>query len=756
GEPLTPPPGPWRLASRGTGSVSDLVLQPWPDGNRPLEPGEVRIAVRAAGVNFRDVVTALGMVADERPLGGEGAGVVLEAGPGVTGLAAGDRVFGLLPAAGPVVVADRRSVAPVPAGWSFAQAATVPIVFLTAWYGLRELAGLRAGETVLVHAGAGGVGMAAIQLARLWGAKVLATASPAKWPVLAALGIDADRIASSRTTEFAEVFAGAGVDVVLNSLAGAQADASLRLVKPGGRFLEMGKTDVRDPADHPGLHYRAFDLMDAGLDTIAQMLGQLGALFARGDLRPLPVTAWDIRRAGDAYRYLSQAKHTGKVVLTLPEAVGGDGTVLVTGGTGALGALVARHLVTRHGVRRLLLLSRRGPDADGAPALQRELAGLGAEVTVSACDVTDLDALREVVRGHRLKAVVHTAGVLADAPVDAIRPDQVHAVLAPKVLGAWNLHVLTREADLAAFVLFSSLAGVVGSPGQGGYAAANAYLDGLAEYRTRHGLPAVSLAWGLWDRDGGMSGGLGRADRARIARGGAVAMSDEDALARLDTALEAAAASVVPAAVDTTALRAGPVPEILSGLVHRPPPRSAGGTARAPSGLHQRLTGLSGAEQHRVVLDLVRREASAVLGHAGADAVDPEQPFKDLGFDSLTAVELRNRLANATGARLSATLVFDHPTPVELARELVTAVAPAAATPVRTALSELDRVELAVPALLGDGDGGEVLARLRELVRLLEVPPPDEPEAIDPDAATDDELFDLLDQLGETRGRRDA
>ncbi|MET8852028.1 SDR family NAD(P)-dependent oxidoreductase [Amycolatopsis sp. NPDC004625] len=756
GEPLTPPPGPWRLAARGTGSVSDLVLQPWPDGARPLEPGEVRIAVRAAGVNFRDVVTALGMVADQRPLGGEGAGVVLEVGPGVTGLAAGDRVLGLLPAAGPVVVADRRSVAPVPAGWSFAQAATVPIVFLTAWYGLRELAGLRAGETVLVHAGAGGVGMAAIQLARLWGAKVLATASPAKWPVLAALGIDADRIASSRTTEFAGRFAGAGVDVVLNSLAGAPTDASLRLVKPGGRFLEMGKTDVRDPADHPGLRYRAFDLMDAGLDTIAHMLAELGELFARGDLRPLPVTAWDIRRAAGAYRYMSQAKHTGKVVLTLPEDVGGDGTVLVTGGTGSLGALVARHLVTRHGVRRLLLLSRRGPEADGAPELRRELAALGADVTVSACDVTDLDALRGAVRGHSLKAVVHTAGVLADAPIDAVRPDQVRAVLAPKVLGAWNLHVLTREADLAAFVLFSSLAGVVGSPGQGGYAAANAYLDGLAEYRRRHGLPAVSLAWGLWDRDGGMSGGLGRADRARIARGGAVAMSDEDALARLDTALTATAASVVPAAVDTAALRAGPVPEILSGLVRRPPPRSAAGAAEVTGGLVRRLTGLGAAEQQRVVLDVVRREASAVLGHAGADAVDPEQPFKDLGFDSLTAVELRNRLANATGARLAATLVFDHPTPVELARELVAAVAPAAVTPARTALSELDRVELAVPALLDDGDAGEVLARLRELVRLLEVPPPDEPAAIDPDAATDDELFDLLDQLGETRGRRDA
>jgi polyketide synthase 12 len=256
-----------------------------------------------------------------------------------------------------------------------------------------------------------------------------------------------------------------------------------------------------------------------------------------------------------------------------------------------------------------------------------------------------------------------------------------------------------------------------------------------------------------------MSGGLARTDLARIARGGAVAMSDEEALARLDSALAAASASVVPAVVDTTALQAGPVPAIMSGLVRRPPRRSAEAAAGEPSGLVRQLAGLAAADQQRVVLDLVRREASAVLGHDGRDAVDPDQPFKDLGFDSLTAVELRNRLANATGARLPATLVFDHPTPVELARELVAGVAPAAATPARTALSELDKVELAIPALLGDGDGDgdaeTVLGRLRELVRLLEAPP-DDPVAIDPDAATDDELFALLDQLGEAPERRDA
>ena len=760
GEPLTPPPGSWRLASRGTGSVSDLTLQSWAEGDRELEHGEVRIAVRSVGVNFRDVVTALGMVADQRALGGEGAGVVVETGPGVTGLAVGDRVLGLLPAAGPVVVTDRRTVAPIPEGWSFAEAATVPIVFLTAWYGLRELAGLRSGETVLVHAGAGGVGMAAIQLARLWGAKVLATASPGKWPVLTGLGIAEVDIASSRTTEFATHFASAGIDVVLNSLAGAQADASLGLLRSGGRFLEMGKTDIRDPADYPELRYQAFDLMDAGLDTLAKMLEELLALFARGDLRPLPVTAWDIRHAAGAYRYVSQAKHTGKVVLTIPEGLGPDRTVLVTGGTGVSGGLFAKHLVTERGVRRLLLISRQGLAAEGAAELRQELTGLGADVTVSACDVTDFESLREVVRGHSLQAVVHMAGVLADAPIEAIRPEQVATVLAPKVLGAWNLHQLTREMDLSSFVLFSSMAGVVGSPGQGVYAAANAYLDGLAAYRKRHGLPAVSLGWGLWGGSGGMTGGLGQTDLARIARGGAVAMSDEEVLTRFDSALGIAAAVVVPAVVDIGALRADVdnVPTIMTGLVRRTPQRSAA-EGETTSGLVQRLSGLSAAKQQRVVLDLVRREASVVLGHSGQHAIDPDQQFKDLGFDSLTAVELRNRLANATGSRLSATLVFDHPTPVELARELTARIAPATKTPADSALSELDSVELAIPALLGAGDGGQekVLGRLRDLVRKLEAPAAGQAEvAIDPAAATDDELFDLLDQLGNSRGRRDA
>ncbi|KOV69422.1 zinc-binding dehydrogenase, partial [Streptomyces sp. MMG1121] len=278
----------------------------------------------------------------------------------------------------------------VPEGWSFVEAASVPVVFLTAYYGLVDLARVRSGESVLVHAAAGGVGMAAVQLARHLGAEVWGTASPGKWGVLRSAGVDEVRIASSRTLDFEESFrvatGGRGVDVVLDSLAGEFVDASLRLVAAGGggRFVEMGKTDVRDArgvaVEYPGVDYRAFDLMEAGPERIGEMFAELMVLFERGVLAPLPVSVWDVRRAPEAFRFMGQARHVGKVVLTVPARLDSEGTVLVTGGTGVLGAQVARHLVTEHGVRHLVLTSRRGPQAPGAAELRAELVGLGAEV----------------------------------------------------------------------------------------------------------------------------------------------------------------------------------------------------------------------------------------------------------------------------------------------------------------------------------------------------------------------------------------
>ncbi|HEY2268469.1 MAG TPA: polyketide synthase dehydratase domain-containing protein, partial [Streptosporangiaceae bacterium] len=308
---LAPPDdgGPWQLEVTGRGTLDGLSLVPFPGAAAPLEPGQARVAVRAAGLNFRDVVVTLGLVDRELDpgawvLGSEIAGIVLETGPGVTGLALGDRVLGLAQGGfGPVAVADAATLIPVPGAWSWAEAASVPVAFTTAWYGLVDLAGARRGQKILVHAAAGGVGMAAVTIARHLGLEVFATASPGKHAVLAAMGLDEAHIASSRDAgfeaEFLAATGGAGVDIVLNALAGELTDASLRLLSSGGAFIELGKTDIRDAEqvarDHPGVRYRAFSTGEAGPDRLGEILAQVVALLAAGELALPPVRCWDVR-----------------------------------------------------------------------------------------------------------------------------------------------------------------------------------------------------------------------------------------------------------------------------------------------------------------------------------------------------------------------------------------------------------------------------------------------------------------------------
>ncbi|OBH90885.1 type I polyketide synthase [Mycobacterium scrofulaceum] len=766
--PLPEPPSVWRLAAGDAGTLEDLAVQSGPPAQ--LAAGQVRVAVAAAGVNFRDVLVALGMYPGAAQLGAEGAGLVTEIGPGVTDLAVGDAVMGILGLTGSEAVVDRRLVTRVPPGWSLARAAGVPVVFLTAYYGLSVLGGLRAGERVLVHAGAGGVGMAAVQLARHWGAEVFATASHGKWDTLRAMGLDDEHIADSRSLDFEDQFrtatGGAGMDVVLNSLAGEFTDASLRLLGTGGRFIEMGKTDLRDPAAHPEIYYRAFDLMEAGPDRIAEMMDELMRLFAAGALQPLPVKAFDVRCAAEAYRFVSQARHIGKVVLTMPDGPAGlaGGTALITGGTGMAGSAVARHLVGHHRVPHVMLVSRSGERADGMSGLVAELREAGAEVSVLACDVGDREAvaglLAQVPQRYPLRGVFHAAGVLDDAVIASLTPERIDTVLRSKVDGAWHLHELTRELDLSAFVVFSSMAGIVGAPGQGNYAAANSFLDALAAYRHAHRLPALSIAWGMWQEASAMTRHLGDRDKARMSRAGLAPLSTRQALDLLDAALLTEPPVVVATRLDTAALAHGAaaLPPLLSQLATRRVRRVLDPTDMVSlTGLRARLEGLAPEQRRRELVELVCGNAATVLGHTTAD-VSADQAFGDLGFDSLTAVELRNRLKIATGLTLSPTVIFDHPTPAALAEHLDGQLATGTTAEPPDRMARFNDVARELQALLGQsgwspGDKAQLVTRLEALLRTLTGPTdaaypeqPDDPFDDDIATATESQLFAILDE----------
>ncbi|MEV5884914.1 type I polyketide synthase [Streptomyces sp. NPDC052020] len=474
-----------------------------------------------------------------------------------------------------------------------------------------------------------------------------------------------------------------------------------------------------------------------------------------------------------------------------PGAFGGaDGTVLITGGTGTLGSLLARHLAREHGVRRLLLVSRRGPDAPGADRLRADLAALGAEAVLAACDAGDRAALAELLAtvpaAHPLTAVVHAAGVLDDGVVTALTSARLDRVLSAKSDAACHLDELTRHLELRAFVLFSSAAGVLGGSGQAAYAAANAHLDALARRRRASGLPAVSLAWGLWEELSGMTGGLKRTDLRRIARRGLVPMASGEALRLFDEALAAGEPHVMPARLDPSAIASGDgsVPALLRDLAPADraaqgapaegpaapaaagPPRSGaahanGGAAHANGGaahdpareLRQRLAALDDQGREQVLTELVCAHAAVGLGLDDPDLVDPARGFLDLGFDSLSAVELRNSLDAATGLRLSATLLFDHPTPLALARHLRRELAGSqdhggAATGhgldgAVDGTETLDRLEALLPLIAADpGAGARLGRRLRSLLDRLEGT--DGADTLRP--ATDEEMFALIDE----------
>jgi polyketide synthase 12 len=681
-----------RILAGHPGILDSLAPAPW----RRVEPGpgQVEVEVRATGLNFNDVLKALdvcpGVPPGRVPLGAECAGRVVAVGEGVTGLAVGDAVMAVAPSSlAAYATTDARLVSPRPEGLDDQQAAALPIAFLTAVYGLEYLARLRPGETVLIHAATGGVGLAALQVAHRNGARVIATAgSQRKRELLRTLGVD--HVMDSRSLAFAdqirELTGGRGVDVVLNSLTGEALRRSLALLAPNGRFVEIGKQDVYADS-HLGLSLlqrnRFLFAVDLELclaeqpDLIAELLGIVHAGFVEGSFTALPVTTFGYAEAGDAFAYMAQARHTGKIVLrpdgreTLPPSaapvVRGDATYLITGGLGGLGLCSAEHLVEA-GARSVVLLGRHAP----GPQVQAAVEGLrarGARVVVRTADVAragDVDAVLAEVDATLppLAGIVHAAGVLDDALLLHQDADRFRTVAGPKVTGAWNLHRATAGRDLDLFVLYSSAAALLGSPGQANYAAANGFLDGLARYRRARGLPALSIAWGPWSQVG-LAARTGSDDA--LAAVGVNPISPADGTAALSRLLPGGPVDACVLPLDRTRLRMaaelGLLPQLLLGLVD-PGSGNGAGPARtvAAKEIRRRLLEVEpGRRREVMLLQHCREEAARVLKLDPA-RVAPDEPLAGMGIDSLMALELRKRLETSLGITLPATVAWRFPT----------------------------------------------------------------------------------------------
>ncbi|MBM7815047.1 type I polyketide synthase [Saccharothrix algeriensis] len=656
-------PGSFRLEVRGHGLSYELG---WRAVARPRPgPGQVRVAVRAAALNYRDVMQATGLLparsygsTGEHAPGLECAGVVSGVGPGVTGFAVGDRVAGLAPGAlASEVTAPAHALVRVPGSLTDAEAATMPVAFATVAHGLGALARLEPGETVLVHGGAGGVGLAALQYARACGATVVATAgSPAKRRLLRALGVE--HVFDSRGLEFADgvrrITGGRGVDVVLNSLAGPALVRSLELLRPGGRFVELGRRDMYEDNALPlrpflaDLSFFAFDLSAAAADPAlaARVLAGARDAVAGRAFRPLPHAVHPAGRVAEAFRQLQHSHHVGKVVVAFdpdaepvvvqgppaPPALDPGGTYLVTGGLGGFGAATARWLADR-GARHLALVGRRGADSPEAPALLAELAARGVRARAHAADVADPAALRRVLAAldPPLRGVVHAAMHLDDAPLAELDDERFRAVLAPKLGGAVVLDELTRDLDLDLFLLHSSVSALVGNPRQAPYAAANLFLEALVRQRRARGLPGTAVAWGVLGEAGYVArNGLAPA----MAAAGLAAIGTGEALAALDEVVGAAEPVVRVGRTDWA--RLGALLPAVRGPRFGAPARSAGDTREE---LVDRLAALRPQQAVAALAGQLARLLGEVLRMDPAE-VDPHRGLADYGVDSLLAAEL--------------------------------------------------------------------------------------------------------------------
>ena len=726
-----PPPtdGPVRLAISERGLIENLALVP--ASRRAPGRGEIEVEIAAAGLNFRDLLNVLNLYpGDAGELGSEGVGRVTSVGPEVTEPRPGDEVIVVWGAGLFSSFATVRAdcVLRKPPALTAAAAATLPSAFLTAAWGIEHLARLKRGERVLIHAAAGGVGMAAVQLARQAGAEVFATAgSASKRQLLVEQGV---RLAmDSRRLDFADqvlaATGGAGVEVVLNSLAGDFIAKSFAALARGGRFVEIGKTDVLTPAAAASLRPDAsYFLVDMAaemcaeprqpLAVLARVLERIGA----GELSPLPLETFPAAAAAAAFRTMAQARHAGKLVLDFarrpavtpggpaPRQPGAsaDGAYLITGGLGALGRHLCRWLA-RRGARHLVLTGRR-EGGEEAGRLAAELGAAGVRTLYRRADVARREEAAGVLaaidaEGLPLRGVFHLAGVLDDGVLAHQTWARFARVLAPKLDGALNLHELTAGRPLELFVLFSSFSSLAGTPGQGNYAAANSYLDALAHRRRGMGLPALAVNWGPW-AVAGMAARVSAQDQRRWQSRGVADLAAADGLAALTHLLARPLAQAGVLAVDwrrwlgePPAGGAGFFSELAAAAQ---PPAGGAGEGRAAPAAPAVLAQLAATAVERgerldeILATHVQGVVRRVLGLDPAQPLDPEEPLKQLGLDSLMAVELRNALARDAGRSLPVTLAFDYPTAATVARHLAELLLPpaaAATAPHRPAAGEI-------------------------------------------------------------------
>ena len=708
--------------------------------------GEVEISVEVVGLNFRDVLNALGMYpGDAGPLGWECAGTVAAVGEGVDDLKIGDAVVAVAPGAFSNFVTTRAALAaPKPDNLTFAEAATIPSAFLTAFYTLVRLARLSAGEKVLIHSAAGGVGLAAVQVAQRAGAEIFATAgSPEKRELLKALA--SKHVFDSRSLEFAEkileLTSRKGIDVVLNSLTGDFIPKSMSLLNGTGRFLEIGKRDIWDEGRVARFKkIGAYHVVDLGAtardnpELVGSMLREIIAAVKDGGIKPLPFRVFSSGETVSAFRHMQQARHVGKIVIAPekssdriaasaesapPTHFSGDASYLVTGGLSGLGLCTAQWMAER-GAGCLVLMGRSAPSAQASAAFDA-MKKSGARVEVYRGDVADEKDVARVIDQIKkslppLRGIIHSAAVLDDGSLLQQSWARFIKVMAPKARGAWLLSRLTQDLPLDFFVVYSSMASLVGSRGQSNYAAANAFLDGLCHYRRAHGQPATSIQWGPWSAVGAAAE---RDLNERLLAQGIHSIRPEEGLQVLDTILAREFTEVGVLAVDwpkyAEQFSGQEPPRFLTDLLHARPPvlrKSAAAAAER----WQKIAGVTLGERRRLLCDYAAAQALRVLGLDSSHAIKPDQPLHELGLDSLMAVELRNLLGSGLELKknLPATLLFDYPTldaVVDyLAREVLGWEKPASE---RAATDGEDNAALADLEGLSDEDA-EVLL-LREL-----------------------------------------